>query len=143
MDTPSSSGVITLTRVIPHTTVSAPMRRVPVVSRIAAVVAVAVAATVLLSGCTGSGSPTPTFTGDGAKYFSLVHERYAKCLDGIESVSYTYNPGGIDPRQIGTVEVSGKKTQYYWAIVTPVKDGDKLLTLPDASTAGQLKSAGC
>jgi hypothetical protein len=135
--------VTTLTRVIPHPTLPTPTRRDSVRFRLAVVVVLAVASTALLSGCSGSATPAPTFTGSGAKYFSLVHERYGKCLDGVESAAYRFNPGGIDPRQIGTVEVTGKKTELTWSIVTPVKDGDALLTVPDTSTVGQLKSAGC
>jgi hypothetical protein len=128
--------------VIPNRIPSATGRRTASWRRVAPVVALTAAAVVLLSGCTGS-TPTPTFTGEGARYFTLVHERYGKCLDDMGAASYAYNPGGIDPRQVGTVEVSGKKDQLYWAVVTPIKKGDALLTVPDASTADRLKSAGC
>jgi hypothetical protein len=128
--------------VIPNRPLPSTARRTAVWARIALVVALTSASSVLVSGCSGA-APTPTFTGDGAKYFMLVHDRYGKCLDDLGADTYAYNPGGIDPRQVGTVEVSGKKTQLYWAVVTPMKKGDALLTVPDGSTAGSLKSAGC
>ncbi|MBN9171183.1 MAG: hypothetical protein J0I50_04740 [Microbacterium sp.] len=110
-------------------------------ARVVRTAATALAALVILSGC--AGAPAPRFSGDGAPYFSLVHDRYAKCLGDFPAAAYTFNPGGIDPRQVGTVEVADSKNQLFWAVVTPVKKGDALLTVSDAGTAGRLKGAGC
>ena len=103
---------------------------------------IALALPLALAGCSGHSGP-PAYKGEGSQYVKLLWDKYGECLGKLEVGGFSYNPGGVDPRQVGTLIASSKTVQAYFAVVKGVKAGDPVVVVPDGATATAMKSAGC